>query len=676
MTIVPAHALQVQRDSLRDPFAFARRLQTPIWIFDIDNSRIVHANEAACELWKSPSETAIKTRKLEKDMSPTVAKRLKQYQSDFIATDATFIEMWTLYPAGEPQNVMVTFRGYPLPDGRMAMQCEAVGNAESRPESLRSTEALLHTDVMIILFSKHGPPLYMNPAARNTFNPQLANFFELFSSPTDYEDMMAKLEATGEHRFVTEAETLGGRRWLDLSALKCSDAVTGEPAILLTAIDVSELKVARDRARYLADRDQLTGCFNRAYLQSFFEGFAAKKYQDQVALIFCDVDKFKTINDRNGHEFGDNVLIQIASRARSIVRSDDLVARLGGDEFVIVLNNVHNEEEVARKTNDIRRIISQPVTHEATQIIPTVSMGVVMVAPETADFTTAMREADIALYAAKQAGRDRATFYCDDMGKAAQTRATLEDDLRRALSNNEFFLQYQPRIDVSTGAVRAVEGLVRWRHPEKGVVQPNAFIPACEETGMIEMLGRQVLEMGTAQAIAWHKAGFKPDVSLNISPRQFFDPDLFQLLTELARLPNFPVGAIELEVTESVLVGELEDIADKLFRIKSLGYKIAIDDFGTGYSNLSYISRFPLDCIKVDRSFISQLPESGPIVRLILTLGQQIDTVVVAEGVETQEQMEWLKKYSCRQVQGFLLSRPIDADNVMPFAEDCTKPTG
>lgn len=234
-------------------FRIARRLKTPVWVFDIDLSRIVFANEAACALWSAPDEATLRARDLGSDMSITVSRRLKQYQSDFASNDAEFSELWTIYPDGVPKSIMMIFQGYVLPDGRMGMQCEAVTEAEDQPQNLRSAEALLHTDVMIALFSEAGPSLYLNPAARNAFLSEKNLLPELFVEQSAFDTMIDQLDAIGEYRFVTRIRLASGTHWLDMSAKSCSDAVTGQPAILLTAIDVTELTEARDAARYLAD---------------------------------------------------------------------------------------------------------------------------------------------------------------------------------------------------------------------------------------------------------------------------------------------------------------------------------------------------------------------------------------------------------------------------------------
>lgn len=643
---------------MHDEFGLARRLKSALWVFDIDHRRVVMANEPACKLWQAASEAELCARDFSDDMSSSVAKRLKQYQLDFLSRSATFTEMWTLYPNGEPENTMVTFSGFPLSDGRMAMLCEVLGTAEDEPDNLRSAEALLHTDVMITLYDHEGATLYMNPAARSFAILGYEDLSQKFVRRKDHRRMMEGLLRSTEHKMIAEVRTPDGERWFDITAKKCQDAVTGRPAILETATDITELKMARDKAKFLADRDQLTGCFNRTYLQHHIS-VLSKFETRECALLYLDIDFFKQINDRHGHETGDVVLQHVASRISSAVRSDDFVVRLGGDEFLVVFKNTTDLERLKVRIDKIQQLISKPIVHDGGRFVVRSSMGVAMFRPKDADFAHVMRDADIALYVSKQHGRNRVTFYTDQMGKDADTRSQLEVDIAQALKDRQFELHFQPRYCLNEGRVVSAEALVRWRHPERGLILPGEFIPLCEETGLINELGLMVLEMSCQRAMAWHADGAGMGVSINISARQFEDTRFFEALAEYAAMPDFATGQIELELTESLLVGDNPDIVRQISEISEMGYSIAIDDFGTGFSNLSYITRFPISCIKIDRSFVNQLPESGPIVRLILTLARQIGAKVVAEGVETVEQFEFLSKEGCEQVQGYYIAAPL-----------------
>lgn len=652
-----------------DRFDLALRLKTAIWLFDIDNAKIINANEAACKLWQVGSVHELVSRDLSKDMSSSVGRRLKQYQTDFEERDATFNEVWTLYPNGVPTSVLVNFTGYRLLNGRMAMQCEVVAQTDDQPENLRSVEALLHIDVYITLFPFEGPPLYMNPAARSSAFDARTQFSSVFADSDDHTLFMFEIDRKGEHRMVCEVNTTKGRKWFDLSVKSCLDAVTGDPALLATAIDVSELKTARDTARYLAERDQLTGCYNRSYILDQYSDLK-KDEAEPCILLYFDVDRFKLINDSLGHETGDKVLKEIVRRTRQVIRDQDVLVRLGGDEFVILFHSIEHIETLMPVIERLKEVLSEPLRSDNSKVQVSVSIGLAKFDPSQVDFETALHQADTALYASKQNGRNQFTVFNDKMGAVAEARDRLEVELGRAIEEHEFVLYYQPRHDVTSGRIVSAEALVRWQHPTKGLVPPNEFIPICEETGMIEELGLDVFEMGYRQAVSWSKAGLDISVSINISPRQFQDDRIFDKLAEYATRNDYPNGKIELEITENVLIGDQIHIVQKLEKITSLGYKISIDDFGTGYSNLAYISRFPLHFLKIDRSFVKQLPDSGPIIDLIITLAKQIGATVVAEGAESEDEILWLKKHACDQIQGYYFCRPLPIREFEKYLED------
>ena len=640
-------------------FQLAYRLETPVWVYDIDNRRVLYANAAACVLWQAENEAELQARDLSHDMSTTVANRLRQYQVDFLDRDATFSELWTLYPNGVATNVNVAFRGFVTEDNRMAMQCEVIGGLEAEsPDNLRSAEAVLHTDVMIGLFSQDGPPLYLNPAARQAIVGAERPLRDLFLDAEDYATLLFELDRSSDHRAVTRLQTTNGDLWFDVSARNCLDAATGQPAILLTAIDVSALKDARDKARHLAERDLLTGCYNRLYLQEHFADLG--KITDQTcAAVYFDIDHFKQLNDQFGHEMGDVVLKEISARARGCVAEGDILARLGGDEFVLLLNNVRLENDDAPVLDQLQSVLSKPVFHDGRLVTVSVSMGAASFDPLNSCYADVLRNADVALYQSKAEGRNRWRLFDESLGHAAEERRLVEMEIKNAIENREFVLHYQPRIDLASGRVLAAEALVRWNHPVRGLIAPGNFIPTCEETGMILELGHQILEMGCDQAFAWQRAGHDIGVSINISPRQFDDPRLMDCLDDYAGRPGFPWGRIELEITEGVLIGDLSQIQTKLEAIRTMGYRIAIDDFGTGYSSLTYISRFPLNSLKIDRSFIQQLPTSGPIISLILTLAGQIGARTVAEGVESEDELAWLVANACDEAQGYYHHPPL-----------------
>jgi diguanylate cyclase (GGDEF)-like protein len=647
-------------------------MKTPVWVFDTDNSSIAYANAAGVDVWQAESEEALRARDLGAGMSATVAKRLKQYQLDFSTNDAHFSEFWTIYPNGVPRTLKVVYTGFTMPDGRMAMMCEALGEAEDEPETLRSAEALLHTDVMITLYGIDGQPLYMNPASRNAAPAQFGRFQELFALSTDYAIINRELESQEQYRRVAQVRTANGTRWFDLSVKRCLDAATGDKALLVTAVDVTELKTARDQANYLANRDQLTGCYNRAFVQQHLQELreTSLDLEQHHVLIALDIDGFKLINDTFGHEVGDDILIEFASRIQHHLRGSDIVARMGGDEFLVILKEFDGGSQLNNRLADICREVRRPIASGALQLNITTSIGAsVAQLSSVGDWSNVIKQADIALYHSKRKGRDCYTVFNEALGAEVIERRWMETELKKAVENNAFTVHYQPRYDTHSGRMVSAEALIRWNHPERGFIPPDDFIPLCEEMGFIDRIGDFVCRRACAQLNAWHAAGMNIGLSVNVSPKQFQSPDIVSLFEEIAREAEFPKGMLELEITETSLFGDDAHVTQKLQRITELGFRIALDDFGAGYSNLAHISRLPLHCVKLDKSFVQKLPTSGPLLRLIFALAEQIGATTVAEGVELPEQLEWLKQHDCNQVQGFLLSEPVPAGEINQLAQ-------
>jgi len=659
-----------------DPFALARRMKTPVWVYDTDNCRIAFANEAACEIWRAENEEALKVRDLADGMTATVAQRLRQYQRDFIEKDARFNEFWTLYPHGEPVTVKVFYSGFVMPDGRMAMMCEAPGETGDVPETLRSIEALLHTDVMITLYGSEGDSLYANPAARKSQPGHAHKFRDLFCQSSDFKDMRRRWQAHGEARSVAKVKTTAGERWLDLSVKPCLDAATGNDAILVTAVDVSELKTARDKASFLADRDQLTGCYNRSFVKQRLDQLGNVRSQNQTrfALLFIDIDNFKHVNDSYGHEVGDTILKTFADRVLGMIRRSDIMARMGGDEFVIVLGDVESHDALHDRVEAIRTESQKPIDCGTVRMSVTTSIGVSIVdADDIPNWSETLKQADIALYSSKKSGRNKTTFFNDELGAEVSERNWLEAEVKKAIEQETFSLHYQPRVDIKTGRVIAAEALLRWQHSERGFIAPDAFIPVCEELGLIDDIGLFVFTHASRQLEKWRLQGLEAKISVNVSPQQFQHPLLVDTLRQIVSERSFPPECLELEITETSLFGGDEVVAEKMRSIVDLGFNLALDDFGTGYSNLAHISHFPMHCIKLDKSFVQKLPATGPLLRLILTLAKQIGATTVAEGVERQEQVEWLAHHDCDQLQGFLFSKAVPARDFEQACETVEK---
>ncbi|MCC7151324.1 MAG: EAL domain-containing protein [Rubrivivax sp.] len=643
--------------------AFAR-LQMPIWIFDIDRSRIHWANAPALQVWRASSLPELCARDMGRDMSASVATRLAQYQADFQCGDATFNEQWTIYPGGKPVPLHVHYSGWALPDGRMAMLCQGERVGTQSPESLRSVEALLHTPMMIALYTLEGAPLWRNPASRSSVRDARETLSQRFVQEQAWQQLAAALAHAGEATLTMAVHTSAGQSWHEVSARRRLDAVTGEAALLVSETDVTPLKQSEAQALYLSDHDSLTDLPNRAYAQRAFERLAMQVAQSpaaqplQAAVVIIDLDHFKDINDSWGHAAGDQLLQQVAQRLRGAVRHGDIVARFGGDEFIVLLCAPQVRDEIAHIHLRLREALSQPYALEGRQARVTATVGASVLPDHGSDFATLLQHADLAMYRAKAAGRDSLSFYQPGSTEQLRARTELEDDLRQALARREFMLFYQPR--VGSGRTDGAEALVRWRHPVRGLVMPGDFIPVLESMGRMRELGRQVLEMAARQQVAWRGAGWPLQLSINLSSSEFEDPALVDELQQTLARTGCAAAALELEITESMLLADDDRPLATLRALRGLGVSIALDDFGTGYSNLAYLQRFPFSTLKIDRRFVQAPGHERVLTAAIVSLCRALKLRPVAEGVETAEQHRWLRSLGIQEFQGYHFARPLD----------------
>jgi diguanylate cyclase (GGDEF)-like protein/PAS domain S-box-containing protein len=435
---------------------------------------------------------------------------------------------------------------------------------------------------------------------------------------------------------------------------------------VLALRDVTDRKRAEEALAHQARHDALTGLPNRTLLRDSLERACLLATRDgsPVALLFLDLDNFKTVNDSLGHGIGDDLLVAVAARLLGCLRPGDLAARLGGDEFAVVLTGSADIRAARDVATRITEALRQPFTVGTADVVLGASTGIALAGAGIHSPDDMLRNADAAMYAAKALGKGRFAFFAEEMHRAAQARMVLEADLRRALAHDEFEVYYQPVVDLGTGALRGSEALVRWNHPERGLVSPLDFIPLCEEVGLIVPLGEWVLREACTALRAWQTrcAGRPtPLVSVNVSPRQLLQPDLVERVASILRETGADPAALVLEITESALLDDSEATLATLNGLHDLGLDLAIDDFGTGYSALSYLQRFPIDVLKIDRSFIQGLGQTGErsaLVRAILALGQALDLSVIAEGIETDDQHEQLRALGCGFGQGYLFGRP------------------
>ena len=471
----------------------------------------------------------------------------------------------------------------------------------------------------------------------------------------------------------------GGRRDMLVSSEKTT--INDEPCVLTVARDVTEQKRAEHRMAYLANFDHLTGLPNRTLFRDRLLGAMqrARRAERLVALLYLDLDRFKQVNDSLGHQVGDALLMQVADRLQGCVRSTDsvaharpqeaalanTVARLGGDEFTVVLEGIKHIDEITLIAQRIIEGVAAPFDLEGRQVYVGASIGITIYPFDDVDLDNLVRNADAAMYRAKALGRNNFQFYTDDLNANAEARLWLDAELRKALEREQFELHYQPKLNLRTNTIEGVEALLRWRSPTKGVVSPLEFIPLLEETGLIVAVGAWVLRTACEQAAAWARAGLTMNMAVNLSARQFNAHDLVDQIESALGDTGLAPQRLELEVTESLLMEDSAASQATLNRIKGMGVRISVDDFGTGYSSLAYLKRFPLDTLKIDRAFVKELGVSADdtaIVRAVIALARNLRLTVVAEGVETSEQLAFLRDSLCEQAQGYLISRPMDAE--------------
>ncbi|MGK2859614.1 MAG: putative bifunctional diguanylate cyclase/phosphodiesterase, partial [Thermoanaerobaculia bacterium] len=471
------------------------------------------------------------------------------------------------------------------------------------------------------------------------------------------------------------ADDSSARFWIAAGACRGVLELGLALAIAFNRVDAERRRALESvaRAEQVAYHDPLTGMPNRAL---FFDRLNvalahAARHKHKLAVLFLDLDRFKNVNDSLGHTLGDELIREASLRLHRCVRSEDTVARFGGDEFLLLLRIVGRVEDAGRVAQKILETISQPYRLGKREIITTASVGIAIYPTDGTDAETLVRNADAAMYRAKEAGRDASRFYAPAMNANALEELELESDLRRALERKQLALHYQPLIDLERGRIYGLEALIRWEHPKLGLLPPDRFIPVAESTGLIIPIGNWVIREACRQIKSWHRLlGNELVVSVNLSPRQFEQADLpgqvRAAFEEAGLRPRF----LELEITESHAMADVAKSIRILGELKSLGVRLAIDDFGTGYSSLSYLKQFPVDTLKLDRSFVREItvPEDGAIARGIIAMAHSLNLRVLAEGVETLGQLEFLREHACDRLQGYLFSRPLPALAFEKFA--------
>lgn len=476
-----------------------------------------------------------------------------------------------------------------------------------------------------------------------------------------------KASADIEHRILRPD---GTARIVHQRAEAVDDAAGQAIRIIGTMQDVTERKSAEERIQFLAYYDALTGLPNRTLLQDRISVALARARRNhkRAALIFLDLDHFKSINDSLGHSVGDRLLQGVAERLKRSLREEDSVARLGGDEFLVLLPDIAEAAEATGAAQRIARTMSEVFVIQDHLLNITGSIGISLFPDHGTDIEALIKNADMAMYSAKENGRNSCQFFSQDLNMRAMERWSLQNSLRGALAKKELFLLYQPQVDIATGKLTGVEALIRWQHPEMGLVPPDKFIPVAEDSGLIVPIGEWVLKTACAQARQWHETGLPAvSIAVNISAVQSRERGFLDSVKTVLRETGLAPQYLELELTETLLISNADVMILMLEELKEIGLKLSIDDFGTGYSSLSYLTRFPIHKLKIDRAFVRDIavnPNAALITGTIISMAKSLNIKVIAEGVESEAQLAFLRARQCDEIQGYYVSTPLSAREI------------
>src|SRR6266705_1728958 len=660
-----------------------------IVLIDRATMRFVDVNETSCRLLGYSREELLNMGP--HDVLPTSREQLERAYDEFIANPSHITGMHSHYRRKDGSTFPFESTRHVLRSGD-AYIIAAISRDIS--ERLASESALRESEERFRSLTQLSTDMYWEQDDQFRFTSMSGTGSERLNTLTlqpiigkkrweqNYINMTA--DQWAEHIALLEAHK--PFRDVELCRLDESDkkiwiSIGGEPVFDSSGAfkgyrgvgkDITERKLDEEHIQFLANHDALTSLPNRAMFSEVLNLAIqnARRYDRNFAVLFIDLDRFKNINDTLGHEAGDKLLQEMGARLTQTVRASDVVARLGGDEFVVLAQEVSEAKQVEAVARKILSALVQPMVTQGQECRVTASIGICMFPAEAQDEHALMKNADIAMYRAKEDGKNNYKFYSEEMNIHSFERLALETSLRRGLERSEFVLHYQAKLDLHTERITGVEALVRWQHPDLGMVPPAQFIPLAEETGLIVPLGKWVLHTACAQSVAWLREGLPPlHMAVNLSARQFADEDLVEDIAAALESTGLQPELLELELTESMVIQNTERAGRVLAEIKKMGVRLAIDDFGVGYSSLTHLKRFPIDTLKVDRSFIRDLPQNAEdkaLTEAIIAMGKSLNLTVVAEGVETQEQQTFLRDRACDEMQGFFFSKPIPSGE---FAE-------
>jgi len=583
----------------------------------------------------------------------------------------------TKAPVLDTSNRVVGLIGVSRDITDLLMASEALRRSEARYRSM--FENMLSGFVSLEVIRENGRPLdfrclFTNPSfekqtgLKNAVGRRLSDLFPTFREvDAAFYQTMVRVAETGLPETLESYSNLFDRWFI-------SSYFMAEDGLLAVIFDnVTERKHAEQTVEHQAFHDSLTGLPNRLLAEDRMTRAAAHAQRDRTmaALLFLDLDSFKGINDSLGHACGDDLIRAVAGRLLNCVRDTDTISRHGGDEFLIVLTGPRTSDAISTTARKILAAIALPFEIQGEPLLTTASIGIAVYPDDGTDFATLLKKADTAMYHAKEEGRNTYRFFDQRMNIGVAEQLRLRNGLRQALDNGEFELHFQPQIDLATDRVIGAEALIRWNHPDLGRVPPDRFIPVAEESGLIVPIGNWVLREACRRAAAWQSEGLEGvTVAVNLSALQFKRGNLKQTIVQSLTEFGLDPACLELELTESILIKNVEDVLATVSQLKALGLKLAIDDFGTGYSSLSYLKRFKVDKLKIDKSFVRDLatdPDDAAIIRTIIQMARSLNLRTIAEGVEDQEMLDLLRDFACDEIQGYLIARPMPGDEFVAF---------
>lgn len=549
-------------------------------------------------------------------------------------------------------------------------------------EQKLATKILENISEAVVITDKNGAILFVNPAFELVTgysmsevvgkNPRVLK--SGLHEQDFYKNMWSSLKEHGEWKGEVWNRKKNGEiypEWMSISSIKDGK---GESLNYIGIFsDISHQKNTEEQLKKLAHYDSLTGVANRYTLNNTLESFirTAAKYNQQLALLFLDLDRFKHVNDTLGHSYGDLLLKKVSTRLKRLIKNKDMIARLGGDEFVIVLTNIKHPREAVHMAEEIIQALTKSFLLDQHEVYISTSIGISFYPLDGHSVELLIRNADKAMYKAKSSGRNQYELYHSGMHQNETKQMQMEVLLRKALAQNEFFLVYHPQVDLKTKKIVGIEALIRWKQKELGIVSPAQFIPLAEETGLIIPISEWVIKQACEDIRRIHFEGFTNiQVSVNISALYFNQSHFVKSVESIFSQMNINPHFVDFELTESMIMPNAKETNRKLVQLKKLGVKLSVDDFGTGYSSLSYLNRFPLDTLKIDKSFINKVgiyEDDSSIAETIITLAHRLHLKVVAEGVENKRQLEYLLKENCDQIQGFYITKPLPYQDLLDF---------